>query len=225
MVVPRSDTLVAVRAIAVPVKSLARAKSRLARVLSPMERAALTLAMLEDVLDATLPQSGWETWVISPDEAVLEIAVRRRARAVQEEKSPLSAAVRQVELEAAERDADALAVLLGDLPLLTAGALDAALKTLGSVVLAPSASDEGTNLLLRRPPRVIGARFGRGSFGKHVQGANTRGLPISVVQREELTNDLDLPGDMLTVLASEKHGRTRDTLLELEAPARLAAGA
>src|SRR5207302_2274356 len=83
-----------VRILAVPVKSLSRAKSRLARVLSPMERAALTLAMLEDVLDATLAQSSWETWVISRDEAVLEIAARRRARPVLEEKPPLSAAVR-----------------------------------------------------------------------------------------------------------------------------------
>ena len=65
------------RAIAIPVKSLARSKSRLARLLSPLERAALTLAMLEDVLDATLAVPGWESWVVSPDEAVLEIAARR----------------------------------------------------------------------------------------------------------------------------------------------------
>src|SRR5438876_397147 len=67
------------RAIAVPVKALSRAKSRLAPVLSPLERAALSLAMLEDVLDAALAATGWETWVGSPDEAVLEGAVRRRA--------------------------------------------------------------------------------------------------------------------------------------------------
>src|SRR5438309_12124255 len=120
--------------------------------------------MLEDVLDATLGIPGWETWVISPDEAVLEVAARRGARPVPEERPPLSAAVRQVEIDAAEQDADALAVLLADLPLLTADALQGALRTLGSVVLAPSEDNSGTNLLLRRPPRVIGARFGRDSF-------------------------------------------------------------
>src|SRR5438105_6728906 len=150
MVVPGSDTLVVVRILAIPVKSLARAKTRLGKVLSPMERAALTLAMLEDVLDAAVAQPAWETWVISPDEAVLEIAVRRGVRPLQEEKAPLSAAVRQVEIEAAERDADALAVVLADLPLLTPEALEPALKTLGSVVLAPSVSDGGTTFLLRR---------------------------------------------------------------------------
>jgi 2-phospho-L-lactate guanylyltransferase len=213
------------RIIAVPVKSLSRAKTRLGKVLSPMERAALTLAMLEDVLDAALAQPGWETWVISPDESVLEIAVRRHARPVEEQKSPLSAAIRQVELEAAERSADALAVVLADLPLLTPPALEAALQTLGSVVLAPSASDGGTNLLLRRPPRVIGARFGKDSFAKHVEAAATRGLPASVVRSPELTTDLDLPGDLPAVLAGDRPGRTRNTLLELDAAERLAARA
>ena len=56
------------RVIALPVKSLGDAKTRLGPVLEPLERASLTLAMLEDVMDATLALPGWETWVISPDE-------------------------------------------------------------------------------------------------------------------------------------------------------------
>src|SRR5688500_476739 len=109
------------RVIVVPVKSLERAKSRLSQVLRPLDRAALTLAMLEDVLAACLAQPGWQTWVISPDEAVLEVSARRRARPVAEEEPGLLAAVRQVEERA--HGADALAVVLGDLPLLTAPAL------------------------------------------------------------------------------------------------------
>src|SRR5437867_558268 len=82
------------RVIAVPVKSLAGAKRRVAPELTPLERGALTLAMLEDVLDAAQAVTGWETWVISPDEVVLEIAVHRGARSVPEEKPPLAAAFR-----------------------------------------------------------------------------------------------------------------------------------
>ena len=40
------------RAIALPIKSLGDAKSRLSPLLSPLERGALALAMFEDVLDA-----------------------------------------------------------------------------------------------------------------------------------------------------------------------------
>ena len=172
---PTLDRLDAMRVIAVPIKSLSRAKSRLAPVLSPLERAALTLAMLEDVLDATLAIPSWETWVISPDEAVLEIAARRSAMPLSEAKPTLASAVRQVEEEAKERDADSLAILLGDTALVSADALQEALRTLGSVVLARSGHGGGTNLLLRRPPKAIAARFGPSSFERP---ASAGGLPI-----------------------------------------------
>ena len=196
------------RIIAVPVKSLSAAKTRLSPLLSPLERAALSLAMLEDVLDAALDMAGWETWVVSPDETVLEIAARRRARPVPEERPPLSAAVRQVEEESSERGASALALLLGDLPLLTREALAVALRTIGPVVAAPARGNGGTNLLLRRPPRAIVPRFGRDSFRKHCRAAEVRGIPVSVVDRPEISFDLDLPSDVEVVLTSRNRGRT-----------------
>jgi 2-phospho-L-lactate guanylyltransferase len=207
------------RVIAVPVKSLERAKGRLSEVLRPLERAALTLAMLEDVLDGCLAVPGWQTWVISPDEAVLEVSARRRARPVPEENPGLLAAVRQVEEEAA--GADALAVVLGDLPLLTADALGKALHTLGPVVAAPSDSDGGTNLLLRRPPSVIPPRFGTRSFRKHREAAEFRGIPFASVQAPELAFDLDRPFDVPALLAAGRHSRTRAACLDMGLAERL----
>jgi 2-phospho-L-lactate guanylyltransferase len=208
------------RVIAIPVKSLAHAKSRLSPNLSPLERGALTLAMLEDVLDASLEVSGWETWVVSPDEVVLEIAARRGAAVLAEAKPPLLAAIRQVERLAREREADALAVLPGDVVLVTVPALTSALRTLGSVVLAPS-SGGGTNFLLRRPPRVIPPRFGPDSFRRHLEQARTLGLPVAVVDRPELSFDLDLPADILMLLHTGRGGRTRDVCLEMDLGDRL----
>jgi 2-phospho-L-lactate guanylyltransferase len=210
-----------VRVVAVPVKSLSRAKSRLASVLSPLERGALTLAMLEDVLDATLAAAGWETWVVSPDEVALEIAARRGARPVPESRPSLSGAVRQAEGLALERDADALAIVPGDLPLLTPEALHVAFRTLGPVVLARSRDGAGTSLLLRRPPRAIRARFGSDSFRRHLQLAAERGLPVSVVRRPELSFDLDRPDDILSFLAAGRTGRTREVCLEMDLGQRL----
>jgi 2-phospho-L-lactate/phosphoenolpyruvate guanylyltransferase len=201
------------RIIAVPVKSLERAKSRLSDMLRPIERAALTLAMLEDVLDACLAVPGWEAWVVSPDEAVLEVSARRRARPVPEEEPGLLAAVRQVEEEAAE--ADALAVVLGDLPLITAAALERVLHTLGPVVMAPSESDAGTNVLLRRPSRIIPARFGTESFRKHQQAAELGGVPVAVVRSPQLGFDLDRPADISRLLQAGGRNRTRAACLEM----------
>jgi 2-phospho-L-lactate guanylyltransferase len=212
-----------VRAIVLPVKSLDEAKSRLEPVLSPLERGALTLAMLEDVLDATSSLPGWDTWVLSPDEAVLEVAARRGAEEIREEAPPLLQALRQAEEEALGRGLDALAVLLPDTPLVTAAALTRAVHTLGPVVLAPSTDETGTNLLLRRPPRAIDARFGPDSYRKHLQTAAEADVPVAVIELPELGFDLDVPEDILTVLEARKAGRTREVLQELDMPARLAA--
>jgi 2-phospho-L-lactate guanylyltransferase len=214
-----------VRAIALPVKSLDDAKSRLGPVLSPLERAALTLAMLEDVLDATLSMPGWESWVVSPDESVLEVAARRGAEPILETEPPLARAILQVEEEALGRGLEALAVLLPDTPLVTTPALLRALHTLGSVVLAPSVDETGTNLLLRRPPRAIPARFGVDSYRKHLQEAAEADVPTAVVETRELAFDLDVVDDILTVLDAARPCRTRQVLIELDAPGRLAAGA
>jgi 2-phospho-L-lactate/phosphoenolpyruvate guanylyltransferase len=209
------------RVVAVPVKSLARAKTRLAPKLSALERGALTLAMLEDVLDATEEVPGWETWVVSPDEVALEVAARRGVRAIAETKSSLPNAIRQVEILAKDVEADALTILPGDLPLVTPDALHEAFRTLGAVVLARSGDGDGTSLLLRRPPRAIPARFGPDSFRRHMELAAERGLPVSVVERTELAFDLDTPGDILTLLSNGRSGRTREVCLQMDLPERL----
>jgi 2-phospho-L-lactate guanylyltransferase len=214
-----------VRIVAVPVKSLSRAKTRLRPQLTALERGALTLAMLEDVLDAAQAVPGWQTWVVSPDEVALEIAARRGARAVPEDKPPLANAIRQVEALAKQAEASALAIVPADLPLVTAATLGEALHTLGAVVLAPSADGAGTSLLLRRPPRAIPARFGPDSFRRHLELANERGLPVSVVERRELSFDVDRPDDILTLLAEGRDGRTREVCLDMDLGSRIRAHA
>jgi 2-phospho-L-lactate guanylyltransferase len=211
------------RVVAVPVKSLSRSKTRLSPALTGLERGALTLAMLEDVLDAALSVPGWETWVVSPDEVALEIAAGRGARPIPEAKPPLANAIRQVETKAKEDGANALAVLPADVPLVTVDTLHEALRTLGAVVLARSADGSGTSLLLRRPPRAIPARFGPDSFRRHVELAEARGLPVSIVERRELSFDVDRPDDILTLLADGRRGRTREVCLQMDLGARLRA--
>src|SRR5256885_15350216 len=103
----RGDAILgpAMSVLAVPVRRLEDAKPRLGPILSAQERADLVLAMLLDILDATIAQPGWETWVISGDPRVLETAGRAGARAVVEEGSTLLRAVRQVEHDAIQHGA------------------------------------------------------------------------------------------------------------------------
>lgn len=211
------------RVVVIPVKSLGRSKTRLSGVLTALERGALTLAMLEDVLDVTEQVAGWETWVVSPDEVVLEVAARRGVRTLVEARPGLAAAIRQAESVAIAEQAQALAVLPGDLPLVTVAALTAAVRTLGPVVIARS-TREGTSLLLRRPPRAIAARFGPESFRRHLELAEAKELPVAVVERPELSFDLDVPADVVTLLEDGRRGRTREVCLGMDLGGRLAHG-
>jgi len=206
--------------LAVPVKSLERTKSRLAKVLSLPERATLTLAMAEDVLDACTTQPSWETWVISRDEAVLEVAARHGARPIPEAGHSLNEAVRQVESLVTGRTST-LAVVLADLPLLTPTALTIALASDARVTAAPAASDGGTNLLVRRPPSAIPPRFGPSSLARHRSAARRARVSFHEARSPELAFDLDRPEDLVRVLAENRPGRTLTACRELGLPDRL----
>lgn len=212
------------RILALPVKSLDGSKRRLSPVLTPMERAAVSLAMYEDILDVALAVPGWETVVISPDQAVLEIAATRGAHALPEERPTLTHAVRQVEQDSIDRGAEQLAVLVADAALVTAPLLIDALRTLAPVVLA-GGEDGGTTLLVRRPVRVIAARFGHDSFSRHQELATTKEVPTALVHTPGMCFDLDVPNDIPTFLGAGKPGRTRDVLLQMGAATRMAARA
>src|SRR5438034_452167 len=141
----------------VPVKPLRRTKSRLAGLLGPDERAALTMAMAHDVVSACLSQDGWTTWLVSRDARLLRAARSWGARPVMETAVSLSGAVRQAEELVGGDD---LAVVLADLPLVSAQGLRAVLEVGAKVVGVRAASDGGTNVLVRRPAAAIRARFG-----------------------------------------------------------------
>jgi 2-phospho-L-lactate guanylyltransferase len=212
-----------VQVIAVPVKALEHSKSRLHPVLSPAERAVLTLALFEDVLNACLVQKGWEVWVVSSAEAVLEVAARRGARPVAERGRSLLQAVRQVE-EAVGGRWSRLAVVLADVPLITPGALTAALA-LGAgspVVAAPAGSDGGTNLLVRRPPTAIPARFGPSSFARHRAEAVRHRMRFAEARSPELGFDVDRPADLSRLLVQGRGTRAGSACLEMGLAERLA---
>jgi 2-phospho-L-lactate guanylyltransferase len=213
------------RTLAVPVKPLERAKRRLGHLLSPDERAILTLAMLEDVFDACEGQAGWDVWVVSRDARVLEVAARRGVRPLTETGTSLLEAVRLVEA-AVPGPKDELAVVLADLPFAVAPALAEVLSRPGPVVAVPAASDGGTNVLLRRPPSAIRARFGRASFAKHRWAARRAGVSFETADVPELAFDLDRPEDLERVLADRRHrGRTWAVCLEMGLAERLRARA
>jgi 2-phospho-L-lactate guanylyltransferase len=168
----------------VPMKATA-AKSRLAGVLDPAGRAALSRRMLEHVL-ATLREAG-----------LAEIEV---ANAEQELNADVTAAARRVQ-EAGARE---LLLVMADLPYLAAADVAAMIEAgrTSDVVIA-EAKDGGTNALLLRPPTVLQFAFttGRPSAQFHADHARRVGIEPAIVRRPGLARDIDTPDDLASLVS------------------------
>ncbi len=184
----------------VPVKDLTQAKVRLSPLLSPAERHALAAAMLDDVLAALRQASTVERIaLVTTDPHALSLAARWGFEMVDEgsgrgETGAVELAVKVCR----ERGASSLAVIPGDLPLLTAADVDCVMQhgRQYDVVIVPSWDSRGTNAILLRPPDALQLRFGSWSFFPHVKQAKHKGLSYKVVRLPRVALDVDTPEDL-----------------------------
>jgi 2-phospho-L-lactate/phosphoenolpyruvate guanylyltransferase len=184
----------------VPVKDLTQAKVRLAPLLSPAERCALAAAMLDDVLTALRQASTVERIaLVTTAPHALGLAAQWGFEVVDEgsgrgETGAVELAVKVCR----EQGASSLAVIPGDIPLLTAADVDCVMQhgTQYDVVIVPSWDSRGTNAVLLRPPDALQLRFGSWSFFPHVKQAKRKGLSYKVVRLPRVALDVDTPEDL-----------------------------
>jgi 2-phospho-L-lactate/phosphoenolpyruvate guanylyltransferase len=184
----------------VPVKPLLRAKSRLADILTPKQRSQLAEEMLRRTLGVVgnMPEVAG-TLVISRDSHVLAISRDLGANTVQESGTPElnSALMRATQVLGGWR-AGAVLVLPADIPLINMADL-AAVITLGqrtrTVVLVPDSHEDGTNVLMARPPAVFSYAYGVESFPRHQELARLAQMDVKVYHSERLALDIDTPED------------------------------
>jgi len=190
--------------VIVPHRGLEAAKTRLAPVLSPVERGELAAQLLERVLRiarAVLP----DVVVISPSAALSPLVEATGARLLVQRGMGLNEGLDQARAVAIADGIGTLLVLHGDLPELTVldvRALASAITVARGVAIAPDDAGTGTNGLALRPPDVIGFAFGIGSHAAHEAAARAAGVPFVAVERPGLAFDLDTPADLERWLAS-----------------------
>lgn len=185
----------------VPVKSLREGKSRLASALSPEERAALTLYMLDHVL-ATIRESGVisSIGIVSPNSA--ELRLSEDVAIIEQKRLGLNNHLEEGREWAISNGADALMIIFSDLPLLTPGDIKAITgmagmgKRKGTVVLAPDRHGGGTNIMLTHPASLSTFAFGQGSYHKHRAQALAEAYRIETYISEGTSLDIDTPEDL-----------------------------
>lgn len=205
--------------VLVPLKRLGEAKSRLAGLLAPGERAALMRAMLADVLEALAgARTVAAVTLVSSEPAAGELA-REHGIGWWDDRGltwneALSTAMREIVT------APCAAVVSADIPLVTAADVDELIAATPKRGLAVArATDAGTNAVSMSPSGAVETCFGLpGSAALHLERARAAGLEGVLVDRPGLALDLDTPEDVERLLAAAGASRTASLLSDALSP-------
>lgn len=203
----------------IPVKRLEESKSRLLPELPDAKRQALTLAMLEDLIESLSNTPGIDRIAVTtPDLVVAEHARAAGAEILMREEPGLNAALDDGRRRLAVADGDSFLIVLGDVAGATSAdfrrLLDAAATSESAGVwLAPS-SDGGTSALLQRPAIAIPCCFGRNSASRHREAAEKSDVAFSEIELDSLSIDLDQSEDLRAFMKTNFGGPRTRTLLE-----------
>jgi 2-phospho-L-lactate/phosphoenolpyruvate guanylyltransferase len=194
----------------VPVKRFENAKTRLSSMLDTEDRIRLSSLMLEDTLQIlSVAPSLTQVIIVSADKRADEIATKHGAKFLHEEKeNGVNSAVALADGYCIEKEAaDATIVIPYDLPLLDSivisKACELAEKESTCIVICPSIRYDGTNMLLKKPPSVIGTFYETDSYNMHVRTAIKLGIPVKPLLSKSLMYDIDTPEDALQLIKEE----------------------
>ncbi|MFP4438597.1 MAG: 2-phospho-L-lactate guanylyltransferase [Chloroflexaceae bacterium] len=194
--------------LVIPMKDLARAKSRLSEILPPDARRTLVLEMLRRVLATLLPGREHHgtvapadiesVWIMSADPTILALTTELGARPLHDPTADLNAALEWARTVVTAAGADALLIIPADVPRITPAdlaGLTASLQAGSALVIAPDRAGHGTNALGLRLPSPLPFQFGPDSFAQHLETARRLGLTAQIYASPTLALDVDTPED------------------------------
>lgn len=199
----------------VPVKRFRDAKQRLAGALSDRGRADLARWMASRTLVALCAPSPLDpllsgasevdrlvTYVACDDPEVAEVARAAGAEVLLTPGLGLNGAIRAALAVVARQGHRRVTILHADLARPESAREE--LRRMGvanHVVLVPDRRGTGTNALSLPLPDGAGfpVAYGRGSFARHLRQASEVGLSVTIWAESPLTDDLDLPADLVAL--------------------------
>ena len=188
--------------IVVPMRGVALGKTRLSGTLDAAARARLNRWLFARTLDVIRDWRGDLTQcvVVSRCAEVFEMASSKGASVVCEAdvRSDQNRAASAGGEYALQYNARKLVLLPGDLPDMTADALNALMEDAERdrhMTLAPDTAGTGTNAVVLDAHAHDRLCFGERSFPRYLAWAAREGWSVTVCTRPELTFDLDTPAD------------------------------
>ena len=196
----------------VPVKEFARAKQRLAGLLSAGLRQKLAAAMFEDVLESLSAVNDLAgIVVVTVDPEASAIALRYGAQVWNDgARDGHTGAVTAAAVRLAAEGA-AMLTLPGDIPRTTAAdiAQVLAMHPQGAAfTIVPAWDERGSNVVVCSPADRVPLRFGPDSFYPHLAAARALALEPTVVRNHAIALDLDEPAELARFMESPSQTRT-----------------
>jgi len=198
--------------ILVPVKNLANAKQRLARVLDQSSRTELARAMLEDVLDELAECASDEVSLVTSDAFALELADHYRFGVIADDSNLSESAAIEIATRVCEsRGIRSTLVIPADIPLILAADIRAIYDGAPAkgTVLVPSSDQRGTNAVLRCPAALFPLRFGNDSFMPHLVAAIATRTSCVVLPLPRIALDIDTPDDLQQLVSAGSEKRSQ----------------
>jgi len=195
--------------VAIPIRAIEGAKSRLGAVLDAEERRDLVETLLRRAIRAARDARGvTQVIVVSPDGEALALAEDEGATPLRQRSRGLNPAFQEARVATT---GTRLLLLPADLPAVTGPAIDALLAAgdaagTPSVVLVPDRHRRGTNALLLDPPDALDPAFGGDSRAGHTWLAESADIAFVEVDIPGLELDLDTPDDLLLAEAVRQEG-------------------
>jgi 2-phospho-L-lactate guanylyltransferase len=206
------------KALLIPIKDPAQAKTRLRELLSADERRRLAWAMFEDVCRAVAASTRADRVVIVTSYA----RAVERARAsgwdvlIEESQTSESASVDWASRRLAGNGFDLVMRLPADLPIVKASDIDELLAfdlARPGALVVPSREGTGTNAIIRTPPDLFPSRFGSDSLRLHKEEAASVGVSPLIIENSRIALDIDEPSDLEILL---ERGRGTEAFEELK---------
>lgn len=202
--------------VLIPCKGFTAGKSRLAPLLSDVERAQLCRRMLEATIDvAARVFSRNRIWVLTADRDAAALARLNGVKSLHDEAGNLNGALEKArtslrEQAPAPEEIASLVVLPTDLPLATEGSIRKFVAIDADVAVTSDLARRGTNLLRLRGRSMwdFPFSFGEGSLNAHRHSAENLAYSFSISHDARLAFDLDEPCDFVNLKStSDRHSR------------------
>jgi 2-phospho-L-lactate guanylyltransferase len=192
-------------AIIIPIKSFEKSKTRLGRFLNIEQRISLCHHFVNDLIEKVSNLEQCQIIFITNESINLPDGVKDKSLIIKEgeKNAGVNGAVALADSYVIRNKFEASLVIPIDIPLFNLSQIREIIRYSKNfdkgICIVPSYRYDGTNILLRKPHKVIETSYDNNSFFNHLKRAMEKGASIKIFDFENLRADVDTIEDIILI--------------------------